>query len=262
MKKRVRRILVRKNAANSIRPSDVFIVTYPKSGTVWLSFLIANILKSDQSETLNLKSFLKYVPDINDPYFAGGHWEEFSSLPDPRFFYVHAPYDPSFPKVVYVLRDPRDVMVSYFHHRRMTDERFCYSMQEFISSDKHFPCRWDKHVAGWLLDNRHPHLHLVRYEEMHRDIQGTLRRVLDFVGLRYTEADVLQAVEASRFERMRSVEEKFGLAGPEVLSNTDERFVRKGKIGSWRDELNEESVRILEQKYGAVMRKVGYEPGN
>jgi hypothetical protein len=259
LKNRAKRLVARRKFVNSIRPSDIFIVTYPKSGTVWLSFLIANIIKPDRKEVLNLKTFGYHVHDINDQYFSGVPLQEFASLPDPRFFYVHAPYDNSFPKVIYVLRDPRNVMISYYHHTRMTDADFSSSIREFIESKDHFPCEWDQHVTGWLIAHRHPSLCLVRYEDLHKDTPGTLRRVLDFAGLRYTEADIQYAVEASRFDQMQTLETKHGLGGSEVISNTNERFVRKGKVGGWREELNEEDIRIIERKYGEVMIKLGYE---
>src|SRR5215510_3046374 len=240
LKRRVAWLLARRRFAHSIRPSDVFIVTYPKSGTEWLRFLIANSIKDDLNEEITFLNHTAYVPDINEPYSTLNSLDEFASLPDPRFFSVHARYDPVFPKVVYVLRDPRDVMVSYYHYKRLTDASFCSSLQEFVMSDNHYPGRWDKHVVGWLLNGQHTPLCLVRYEEMHQDTQGILKRVLDFAGLSYTEADISRAVEASQFERMRAGEEKYGIPHPDILTHTGERFVRRGKIGGYRDELNVE----------------------
>ena len=262
IKRHATQFLAQRRFVHSLRPSDVFVVTYPKSGTTWLLFLLANILKSDPDEEITFVNYIHYVPDINDSYFAKNHLAEFASLPDPRIFAVHAPYDPVLPKVVYVLRDPRDVMVSYYHYKRLTDASFCGSLRDFVMSDNHYPCQWDEHVAGWLLNSRHTPLCLVRYEEMHKDTSGVLKRVLDFAGLRYTEADIARAVEASRFERMRSAEERHGIPQPEVLTHTDERFVRRGKIGGYRHELDAESLRIIDEKYGAIMRIVGYEPGS
>jgi sulfotransferase family protein len=260
-KRHVTRLLARRRFAHSVRPSDVFIVTYPKSGTEWVRFLIANSIKGNPNEEISFVNHTNYVPDINEIYFAQNSLGEFAFLPDPRFFSVHAPYDPIFPKVIYVLRDPRDVMVSYYHYKRLTDANFCSSLQDFVTSDNHYPCRWDEHVAGWLLNGPNASLCLVRYEEMHQDTHSVLKRVLNFAGLHYSEADILQAVEASRFERMRAAEEKHGIPYPDVLTNSGERFVRQGKIGGYRTELDVESIRILDEKYGSIMRVVGYEPG-
>ncbi len=99
---------------------------------------------------------------------------------------------------------------------------------------------------------------VVRYEEMHTDTFGILKRVLNFAGLSYSEGDIMRAVEAAQFDKMRSLEESFGVDG--ALGAKNERFVRRGRVGCWKDELDEECVRIIEQKYGKVMGKVGYEP--
>lgn len=256
-KDQIRRKVARRRFVNSIRPSDVFVVTYPKSGTTWLGFLIANVLKTDPQEQLDLRSFVKYVPDINRVYCLGGSLRNFEMLPDPRFFSVHAPYDPSFPKVVYLLRDPRDIAVSYWHHRRLANPDFDLSMNEFIVRDDHWRSRWDEHVTEWLLDHKHPALSVVTYEQMHQETGGVLKRVLDFSGVRYTSADIKRAVEASRFDKMSKVETKFGWEGfvPERG-----RFVRRGQVGVWKDELDKESLRVLEEKYSKVMCEVGYEP--
>ena len=259
LKQRVRRSLTRRRFVKSIRPSDVFIVTYPRSGTTWLRYLIANIMNADSREDITFRSFRDYAPDINDLYAAQGTLDEYVSLPDPRLFSIHARYDAHFPHVVYVLRDPRDVMVSYYHYRLKRERTYGGSLQEFLKSDDHYPCRWDEHVAGWLLNGVKANVCLVRYEDMQRDTHGALKRVLTFAGVPYSEAALSRAVEASRFEQMRSAEEQYS-AGTPQMRDEHAQFVRRGKIAGYVDELDVQSIRIIEEKYGAVMRIVGYEP--
>jgi estrone sulfotransferase len=242
----------------TIRPTDVFICTYPKSGTTWLAFLLAQVLKSDPNERLNLKNFNRYVPDVNLLYTKAGSLAEHADKPDPRFFLVHARYDANFPKVVYVVRDPRDVMVSFWHYQKFLHKNFSQTLEEYVASDAHWPCEWDEHVESWMMPRRHPQLMLVRYEDMHADSAAILRNVLAFAGLTADEARIVQAVEDSRFEKMRAAEEKFGVNG--AAGDATERFVRKGACGSWRQEMSAEAQTILERKYEAAMREMGYAP--
>jgi Sulfotransferase domain len=242
----------------TIRPADVFICTYPKSGTTWLGFLIAQVLKQDRDERLDLKNFNRYVPDVNLLYTKAGSLADHAAKPDPRFFLLHARYDEHFPKVVYVVRDPRDVMVSYWHYQKFLHKDFSQTLEEYVASDAHWPCEWDEHVESWMMPRRHPHLMLVRYEQMHADPEGVLRGVLEFAGVKAGPSRIAQAVEDSRFEKMREAEEKFGVNG--AAGDRGERFVRKGVCGSWRQEMSPEAQAILERKYHAPMRELGYAP--
>jgi estrone sulfotransferase len=240
----------------TIRPSDVFLCTYPKSGTTWLAFMIAQVLKRDPQEPIDLKSMGHYVPDVNLLYTQRGSLAEYVGMADPRFFLCHAACDMNLPRVVYVVRDPRDVMVSYWHYQKFLKKDYQQTLAEFISSDDHWPCEWDQHAASWLLPTTHPNLLLLRYEELHEDAGKVLRGVLDFAGVRYTNRAISGAVEASRFDRMRATEDRFGVHGK--AGDQRERFVRNGRVGGWRYEMASDDQRMLEQKFGNLMRQLGY----
>jgi estrone sulfotransferase len=243
----------------TIRQSDVFVCSYPKSGTTWLGYLIAQTLRRDDDNTrMGLNSFTKYVPDVNLLYTKRGSLAQYNEMADPRFLLCHAMCDEHMPKVVYVIRDPRDTMVSYWHYRKFLSPDFNLPLADFLTSKDHWPCDWDEHVTSWLLPQSHPHLLLVRYEDMHKDAAAVLRRVLEFAGVQQTAARIEAAVEASRFENMRAAEERFGVIGK--AGDENERFVRKGRVGSWQEEMGYSELRILEEKYGNVMRQVGYTP--
>ena len=244
--------------AASVRPLDVFLCTYPKSGTTWLGYLLAQLLKESPDEQLGLDSFNRYVPDVNTLYRRRAGLVGLAGLGDPRFMLCHAEFDPTLPRVVYVLRDPRDVMVSYWHYQRFLRPGHVESLAEFLQRPAYFPCAWDAHVRGWLLPRRHPNLLVLRYEDMHADTAGVLRQVLDFAGLSVEPAAIAAAVDQSRFSRMRAAEERFGVG--DKAAGTDERFVRKGRVGSWQEEMGPAELRLLEDRFGEVMRQVGYPP--
>lgn len=240
----------------SIRPADVFLVTYPKSGTMWVGFLLANILQGLDGPPLNLRTYLKYVPDINDRYFEGGDLSEFSGTPDPRFFSSHAPYDRAFPRVVYVLRDPRDVMVSYWHHTKLLNPAWAPTFEDFILGADQWPGPWDEHVRGWVVD-RHQNVLVARYEDLKVNTLQEMRRILDFVHLPCSEEVLGHAIREASFENMKALEMKFGSGRQDA---TVKGFVRSGRSGNWRDEVNQKAVAILEKRFGPVMKAVGYRP--
>lgn len=243
----------------TVRQADTFICSYPKSGTTWLGFLVAQAIKPDANEALDLKSFNRYVPDVNLLYTKRGSLVEYANFPDSRLFLCHATCDLHFPKAVYVTRDPRDVMVSYWHYRKFLSKDFNLSLTDFLRSDDHWPCEWDVHVASWLLPRVHPNLLVVRYEDLHHDAAAVLRKVLTFAGMQVSDRRINAAVEASCFEKMRTAEETGGVHGK--AGDPAERFVRKGRIGAWHEEMGDIERRLIEQKYGEVMRRVGYEWG-
>lgn len=252
--RRIGKAIHRRRFAASVRPSDVFLVTYPKSGTVWLSLLVANVLKGSSDEQLDINSWVKYVPDINEQYFKHGTLHTYDALASPRIFSVHAPYDRCLKRAVYMMRDPRDVAVSYWHFRRLTEVDFTLSLGEFIATDEQWPGRWEDHVSGWLRRQHSHDLLLLRYEDLQRDTGGTLKRVLEFCGVDYTVAQIERAVEASSFEALQAMESKVRFA--EAVRPG--RFVRRGKIGGWMEEIDAASLRILERKAAAVMEAAGY----
>src|SRR5437660_6404133 len=92
----LRRAVMRRLFRASLRHDDCLLVSYPRSGTTWLSFMLANAIRPDLQDEINVATHHDHVPDVNDEYFWGhGSLERFDALPRPRFLCVHAPYDPA-----------------------------------------------------------------------------------------------------------------------------------------------------------------------
>jgi hypothetical protein len=233
------------------RPGDLMLNCYPRSGLTWLAFLLAQLLKTDPQERLDLSSFEKYVPPASELSAK-------SPTAASQIVRCHSQFTPGWNKVVYLLRDPRDVMVSYWHFQKLVSRDFDMPLADFLRSDDHWPCEWDQHVAGWLRPGRQENLVVVRYEELHSDPVAALQRVQKLAGAKWSASRIAAAVEASRFEQMRIAEEDVSVVRESVT--TPERFVRHGRVGSWQDEMGYTELRIIEEKYGKAMRQVGYEP--
>jgi hypothetical protein len=245
-----------------VRSSDIFIVGFPKSGLTWMSFLLAHaLLEKRGGDRVNFRNIDRYVPDLShlgtgDPLFLARYWRR----PAPRAFFTHSPFEPRITaaSIIYLLRDPRDVMVSYYHYHRRHMAGFDLSLGEFLRQETYFPCTWDAHVDSWLRPEREgTRIHVVRYEELRRDTPGLLRGVLDFVQAAYADEDVRRAVELADFRRMQDLEKRLP---PEVtIHDQRELFVRKGKVGGWKEELAPADLELIYRRYGGAMRWFGYE---
>src|SRR5271169_1782765 len=92
---------------------DTFLVSYPKSGNTWVRMLIANFLSPDKPA--DFRDMNRLVPD------PGAQTKRhFAKMPRPRVIKSHSVFDPRFPRVIYIVRDPRDVVISEYHYQRKT----------------------------------------------------------------------------------------------------------------------------------------------
>ena len=167
--------------------------------------------------------------------------------------------------VLYLLRNPLDVAVSFAHHSARSVERMVRKMGEgdFAFVDKphrlHNQLRqrlltWSGHVTSWV-DEPGLRVLVVRYEDMQADTTATFGGVVRFCGLDYDSKRIAKAVDFSSFDRIQAQEEEHGFGEKMPLA---ESFFRKGEVGSWRDRLTEELAAQLVADHGEVMRRFGY----
>jgi hypothetical protein len=250
----------------TVFPDDVFLVSYPRSGNTWTRFLISNLIYQDTPTTfVNIES---RIPEI---YFNPDH--KMRALERPRILKSHECFQPHYKRIIYIVRDPRDVAVSFYHHNvKAGNIPEDYAMDDFIPRfiSAEFDSRWgswEDSVISWLtLRQGQPTFLMVRYEDMKEDAQGQLLRVADFlrqcsfrtIDSRPEQLD--RAVDLSSPERMRSLEKEQGKNW--VLTQKtrlDKPFVRSAKSGGWKSTLSERAVSMIESAWGGTMRALGYE---
>jgi hypothetical protein len=250
----------------TVFPDDVFIVSYPRSGNTWTRFLIGNLIYQDEPVTFaNIES---RVPEI---YFNPDH--VMRRLPRPRILKSHECFEPRYKRTIYIVRDPRDVAVSFYHHNLKAGnipER--YPMEEFIPRfiAAEFDAKWGSwsdHIMSWiLLRQSDPGFLMLRYEDMKKDPAGELARIAGFLercSFRKIDASterLHRAVELSSPERMRKLEKEQG-ADWVLTKKTrhDKPFVRTATSGGWKSTLPTTSVAAIESAWGDVMQSLRYE---
>lgn len=239
---------------------DVFLVSYPKSGNTWTRFLIANVVYPEKHPDFS---------NINDllPDIEAMAKRDLAHAPRPRLLKSHEYFDPRYPKVIYVVRDPRDVALSAYHFnikRRTIEEDF--PVQRFVSGFvrgelDHSYGTWFENVASWFYTRRgDPRFLLVRYESLQTGALAEMKRIVDFLGVAASEETLACAIEQSSSDRMRQLEKKQAhLWSSTRETRQDKPFVRSATPGGWKLELPKASVTEIESAWGGLMRDLGYE---
>jgi hypothetical protein len=241
-----------------IFPDDTFLVSYPKSGNTWTRFLVANLIH--QHEPVTFANIENIVPDN-----VKNTRKQLARIPRPRIVKSHEYFDCRYKKVIYIVRDPRDIVVSYYHYQlktRVIKDGFPLDqyVPRFLRGEVDAYASWNENVVSWLATRGSSNNFLfLRYEDMMQEPVRELRKIAAFLGLRRTEAELAQAIERSSADRMRDLEKKQA----DVWINTkktrkDIPFVRTAKSGGWRESLPPHLVAEIESAWGPTMQKLGY----
>jgi Sulfotransferase domain len=241
-----------------ILPDDIFLVSFPKSGNTWTRFLVANLIFPQRDVTWT--NIDRLVPDP-----TGTAKRDFDRMPRPRVIKSHECFDPRYPRVIYIVRDPRDVVVSQYHYhrkiKRIADdspiERF---VTRFLAGETCPHGSWGQNIASWLYTRQdNSQLLWLRYEDLVSDTTRELAKVVSFLGLQSKPDEIRRAVERSSADRMRQLEKnqtsKNGLMRG---SRKDINFVRSANSGGWRSELAMPLVQRIELAWGMLMQQLGY----
>ncbi len=251
---------------STVYPDDVFLVSYPRSGNTWTRFLLGNLLHQDSPVTFS--NVETRIPEI---YFNRDRFMR--ELPRPRMLKSHECFQPHYPRVIYIVRDPRDVAVSFYHHnvkaRNIPDN---YPMASFVprfiaAEFDHMFGSWRDNVLSWMtLRSDSPDFLLLRYEDLKRDTLSVLSGVVTFLercsfhNIHASSEALQRTIELSSPERMRALEKEE--AGKWVLTKktrADKPFVRSAIAGGWKTQLPPESVAEIESSWGDLMQNLGYE---
>lgn len=179
---------------------DIYIVEFPKSGITWLSFIIGNaelLLSNKKNEKITFYNIHKYVPDVHQ--MRGSYARRFLNR---TFVKSHAEYNPSYYFVIYLMRNPFDVMVSYYNF--MKNEGLTISFEEFVKNEKYGIQKWKNHVNSWMhkRDNAQ-RMHLIKYEDLMSDSEIVIRNLYKNLGIVVSDDILEKSLDNSSVTKMK-----------------------------------------------------------
>lgn len=239
---------------------DIFVVSYPKSGNTWVRFLVANLLYND--EETSFSNIEHRVPDIYR------HTNRYlKKMTRPRILKSHEYFNPRYKKIIYIVRDPRDISISYYCYLkkvREIDEGMSLSVfvDEFVQGRVDEYGSWGQHVGSWLWElGSNANVLALKYEELKSAGGKEVEKIANFLGLISKPEEIAHAIEASSFERMRELEDQepnFLEKSGNKRTRNDIAFVRQGKAGGWKGVLEPSDRERIESAWPSLMKEFGY----
>ncbi|KAI3678175.1 hypothetical protein L6452_37459 [Arctium lappa] len=256
------------------QPSDVLLSSCPKTGTTWLkalAFAIVTRAKFDDSTSPLLTTLAhECIPFLEKYDEETQVIQKNSGSP---LVATHLPYA-SLPesliasncKIVYIYRNAKDVVVSYYHYLReiqklsMEDAPFEEAFEDFCQGNSLYGPYWDHILGYWKASMERPgRILLLKYEDLKRDTRNEVKRLAEFIGYPFSveeeKAGVVEnIVKLCSFENLSSLEvNKSGRVRAEGQGATENRFFfRKAKDGDWEnyftDEMKDKLDKLMDQK--------------
>lgn len=271
-----------------------WLASYPKSGNTWLRLALLSLCSGGIA--LDFATLGRFAPVASDREafeavlglesadltpaeilaLRPRQYEEEARLANgPLLRKVHDAWirvptgEPLFPPsctrgAVYLVRDPRDVAISFAHHNGMELDRAIAHLNRpdatlgaALQGGQQIGQRllsWSGHVASWLDESGLSPL-LLRYEAMLDDPAGSLAAAAAHLGIAAPADAIERAVAASRFERLQAEEDRVGFREKPLAAP---RFFRRGIAGGWQTELSPAQAGAIEQAHGPMMARLGY----
>ncbi len=244
--------------ASSLRESDIMLASFPRSGNTWVMNLLLHLgilvlegyfhdLRIDKAVDIPDEPS-EYIPALKELKYILQEREVRH-----RVIKTHEMYQPGFPRSIYMIRDGRDVMVSYYFFRKRFHS-FKGNFLDFLVMSPSPASEWADHVESWL-SAKDADILFLRYENLLTNPLEAVTAALDFLGERRSVLEIQKAVYNCSFQKLSSHE----LAvRPAAKSDPNLRFFRKGIMGEWKYVFGPEHIGKFKQEANWMLLKLGY----
>ena len=276
----------------------IWLASYPKSGNTFLRSLLSSYFFSkDNTFSFELLNNIKQYPhrdyflplgiDINNPHtVAKNHLKAQKNINKNKksfkFFKTHSGFVKmdgfSFTDlnnslgVIYIVRDPRDVVISYAKHNDEPIETTLKKINEnyLINNEVKdevpvYVGSWSFHYNSWKQFKGIKKYLLIKYEDLVQEKEFNFKKILEFIknltksDFEITDSRIKKTIKETEFEKLEKLEEKFGFKeSPKNKKGQRNKFFRKGEINQWHGTLDTKIISSIEKVCEKERIELGY----
>ena len=248
--------------AFAFRDDDVVIATYAKSGTTWMQQIVGQLVFQGD-ENVAMHAISPWV-DLRVPP-ATEKRAMLEAQTHRRIVKTHLPVDALVfspkAKYIYIGRDGRDVLFSWYHHHCKANALWYQIMNDtpgrvgppigppdpdvrryfrtWLEQDGYPAWSFWENIASWWVIRDLPNVKLVHFNALKADLPGEMQAIADFLDIQVPKDAWPAMVEHCSFDYMKAHADKVAPLGGAVFEGGASDFMNKGVNGRWRDTLSE-----------------------
>ena len=243
-----------------MRDNDIWLASYPRSGSHFARFILVSARHFvEYGKFPEDLSGMKSIPDLH-----GGRLEFAAS--SPRIIKTHFPFDPRYRHIIHLVRDPRDVIISYFHYSKGLPQLFSEPVPaqlklprfaDLFLRGKVWPGDIQAHSSSFADAANSGEYTCIRYEALLGDPQQEYRRLLEAAGIAFPADRVDALIKHTSFSSMRQLHHpETARAG--MVETNPEYILRSGKTGQHMQALRSQVRQRIEAELSGYLEQYGY----
>ncbi|XP_017537849.2 sulfotransferase 1C2-like [Pygocentrus nattereri] len=251
-------------------PSDMLIATYPKAGTTWTQEIVDLLLHNGDEEACKRASTSDRFPflEIQYPPPIPSGLDLLKNMKPPRVIKTHLPIQlvpkgfwENKCKVIYVARNAKDNLVSYYHFDRMNQAQpqpgpWEEYIQKFMRGKVAWGS-WYDHVKDYWKEREKRNILYLFFEDLKKDPRREVERIMRYMDLSVTDDVIDKIVQLTSFKNMRDNPMANYTFIPKIMfDHSISPFMRRGEVGDWTNHFTPAQSQMFDEDYARQMADV------